>query len=115
MTKKKEEKIKIEKDKNVGKVLSDGTTLRKKRINIKFKYFVAVCLVLILIIGCLYFYIENNVNSVTRKCNSKGVRNCTVITDKKGNQLFQCEYCKDSECTDIETITCQAYGGVKNG
>ena len=31
MAKKKEEKIKIIKDKNAGKVLSDGTTLRKKR------------------------------------------------------------------------------------
>ena len=110
---KNKEKIKIIKDPNAGKILSDGTVLRKKRVPKIFKYFVIICLILLAFIGCLYAYIEYNVDSTTRKCSKS--RNCEVITDKKGNQLFQCEYCLDDECNNKETIQCQAYGGVKNG
>lgn len=111
---KKKEKIKIIKDPNAGKVLSDGTVLRKKRISKALKYFTIICLILLVFIGCLYAYIKNNVDSNTRKCSN--ARNCVITTDRKGNQLFQCEYCKDGiECNNKEIIHCQAYGGVKNG
>ena len=110
---KKKEIEKIEKDKNAGKVLSDGTILRKKRVPKALKIFVVICLILLGFIGCLYAYIEFNVKSNTRKCSN--ARNCVITTDRKGNQLFQCEYCLDDECNNKEEIQCQAYGGVKNG
>ena len=113
MAKKKEEKIKIVKDKNAGKVLSDGTILRKHRVPTWFKIFIILCLVALVVIGCLYAYIKTNVDSTTRKCSY--ARNCKVIYDKKGNELFECTYCSDDDCTNPEPITCQAYGGVKNG
>ena len=47
MAKNKEEKIKIVKDKNAGRVLSDGTTLRKRRVPKAFKYFVFICLIML--------------------------------------------------------------------
>ena len=111
MAKKKEEKIKIIKDKNAGKVLSDGTTLRKKRTPKWFKYFVVICLILLVFIGCIYAYVKTNIESNTRKCSF--ARNCKVVYDKKGNQLFECTYCDDDDCTNPEPIKCQAYGGVK--
>ena len=113
MAKKKEEKIKIVKDKNAGKVLSDGTVLRKHRVSTWFKVFIILCLFALGVIGCLYAYIKTNVDSTTRKCSY--ARNCKVIYDKKGNELFECTYCSDDDCTNPEPITCQAYGGVKNG
>ena len=110
---KKKEKIKIERDPNAGKILSDGTVLRKKRVPKAFKIFVLICLILLAFIGCLYAYIEYNVESTTRKFSK--ARNCVNITDKKGNQLFECDLCEDDDCLNPEKIQCQAYGGVKNG
>lgn len=111
MAKNKEEKIKIVKDKNAGRVLSDGTTLRKRRVPKAFKYFVVICLIMLGFIGGLYTYIKTNVESTTRKCSY--ARNCKVTYDKKGNELFECTYCDDDDCTNPEPIKCQAYGGVK--
>jgi len=113
MKKKKEEKVKIIKDKNAGKVLSDGTVLRKKRMPKALKIFIVICFILLVFIGCLYAYIEYNVESNTRKCSR--ARNCVNITDKKGNQLFECDVCEDDDCLNPEKVLCQAYGGVKNG
>ncbi len=110
---KKKEKIVIEKDPNAGRILSDGTVLRKKRAPKSFKYFIVICLILLGFIAGLYAYIEYNVESTTRKCSK--ARNCVNTTDKKGNQLFICDLCEDDDCLNPEKITCQAYGGVKNG
>ena len=110
---KKIEKVKIVKDPNSGKILSDGTVLRKRRMPKILKYFIVICIILIAFIGGLYAYIEYNVDSTTRKCSR--ARNCVNITDKKGNQLFECDLCEDDDCLNPEKITCQAYGGVKNG
>jgi hypothetical protein len=113
MAKKKEEKIIIERDKNAGKVLSDGTVLRKRRTPKWVPYFIVICIIMVGFIGGLYAYIKTNIDSTTRKCSY--ARNCKVTYDKKGNELFECTYCNDDNCTNPEPIKCQAYGGVKNG